>query len=842
MLRATIKSLLGHKLRLLLTTLAVTLGVSFVVGSFVFTDTLGAVFDNLFSQTTSTADVIIRPAGDFNAFGPQARPVGVPPALIDEITNVDGVEQVEGSVFGVVQILGADGTLLGTGPPIIATSWAETGLFTIAEGRPPRSDGEIVLSEALVDQQGFTVGGPVTVIAAGFPETFTLVGTATLGTLGSMNGVGFAIFETTTAQRVLGIGDRFDTIQVAAAPGVSPEQLVERIQPLLPDGFEAQSAQTVAEEQANQVKEGLGFFNTFLLVFAGVALFVGTFIIQNTFRILIAQRTRELGLLRALGATSRQVTLMMLGEAFVVGLVASVLGLGGGIGLAYLVRLAFEAFGGQIPDEPLLILGRTVAAAFAIGVTVTVVAALLPARRAARIPPMAALREEEGRMIGQTRRSRILIGSVLTVLGVVALLLGLNDLVPEAVTVVGIGAGLMFIGIAALAPTFARPVASILGRPIALITATSGELARRNAMRTPRRTATTASALMIGLALVSLVAILAASLQATVDDLIGETFTADLELDSLSLQGTGFSPDITDEVAALPVVGELTRIRSATAEIDDDATSVSGIEPDKYASFINLNVVEGSIEALDGDGVALDADYAERHDFSVGDPIEIRFPDKTVTLTVRAIFTENRTGGRILIPMSAFVSAVPQQLDVRVLLRFAPGVDPEAGRSAIEAVVADYPNVALRDEADLRAEATSQINTLLSLIFALLALAVIIALLGITNTLSLSVIERTREIGLLRAVGMTRRQVRDMIRSEAMIIALFGAVLGIVVGVFFGWATVQAISSDTEIHLAIPVGYLLAGAAGAGIAGVFAAVIPARRAGRLNVLEAIAYE
>lgn len=849
MWRATVKGLLGHKLRLALTVLAITIGVGFVAGSFVFTDTLSSVFDDLFAGTTAGTDVVVKPIIETgNDFG-FSLPEKIPAAVLDEIRAVDGVEEATGSLFWFVQLLDQDGEIARTtGPPTFGASWTDTnrpGAFSLREGERPAGDGQVALDRKTAERLGFEIGETLQIVIFGPPESFTLVGLAGFGEADNLGGAGFALFDVPTAQRIFGSGDAFDTIDVAAIPGVAPEVLVERLQPILPDRVEAVTAQSVAEEQATAFKEGLGFFNTFLLVFAGIALFVGTFIIQNTFRIIVAQRTRELALFRALGATSRQVTGMVLTEAAIVGVVASGLGLLFGVVLANVLALAYEFFGGDLPEAALEVRLRTVLVAIAVGVVVTLLSALLPARKAASVPPVAAMRDVESTTL-RSMRTRVIAGAAITAFGVVLGLIGLFVQLPfdwiDPIALVGAGAAVVFIGVAVISPFFTRSIAGTIGRPFPRLFALPGTLARENSMRKPRRTAATAAALMIGLALVSLATILAASFRGTVRTVIDESFRADLVISEFGFGGIGFSPAIADEVAALPEIDSLARTRFGQAAIGETPAFVSAVQTDSFLDLFSIDLIEGGFEGLTSPSVALRSSRAETLGVEVGETISITFARTgPVRLPVVAIWDGQGIQASVLLSLETFEANFVEQLDAQVLIALADGVTIEQGRAAVESVTSSFPNVQIQDQADFKQQTESQINLILSLIFVMLLLSVLIALLGITNTLSLSIIERTREIGLLRAVGMSRKQVRRMIRWESVIISVFGAVLGVGLGILFGWAVVRALS-DQGLLFVLPAGQLIGALLAAGLAGVVAAILPAWRASSLNVLEAIAYE
>ena len=525
-LRITLRGLASHRARLALTGLSIVLGVAFVAGTYVFTDTLGDSFDTLFDDAFAGIDVQVRSVGaDDLEFAQADR---IPADLLERVATVPGVADAWGSVVGYAQFLSSDGEpIVNGGAPTFGLSWPDTTgetSYRIRTGGPPTGPGEVVMDASTAARFDFAVGDTVTILTAGPTIEATISGTAGYGDAGSFGGATAALFDLATAQDLLGADGRFDTIDVIVAAGISSQAVIERLDPLLPDGVEAVTASTAADDLAGTIRQGLGFFTTFLLVFAFIALFVGSFIIQNTFRIVVAQRTRELALLRAIGATGGQVTRVVVTEAAIVGLAAAVVGLGLGIGLAVGLRAVFEALGAAFPPSPVRIAPRTIVVALTVGVAVTLVSALIPARKAATVPPVAPLQNVDLSPGRRSLRNRTVLGIALNVIGTLALFQGLFDLVTTAalspIQFVGIGAAAVFIGVAVLSPVFARPVAAVIGAPLPRLLKTPGLLARGNAMRSPRRTSATASALMVGLALVSGISILAASAKATVGELL----------------------------------------------------------------------------------------------------------------------------------------------------------------------------------------------------------------------------------------------------------------------------------------------------------------------------------
>jgi putative ABC transport system permease protein len=632
-------------------------------------------------------------------------------------------------------------------------------------------------------------------------------------------------------------------VLVQAEEGVSSAQLRNRISTVLPEGVEAVTGEAAAAEQSDAIKEGLGFLSTSLLVFAGVALFVGAFTIFNTFNILVTQRTRELALLRALGAGRGQVTRSVLVEALAVGIVAWVLGLLGGIGLALGLQALLSAFGIDLPTTGLQVLPRTIIVSLLVGVGVTLAASISPARRAARIPPIAAMRDVEAvRPVPLGRRS--IIGGGIVILGVAALFAGLYLDLGNPLALVGLGVAVVFIGVAVLSPVVSRPLARAIGSPLARIAAIPGKLGRENAMRNPRRTASTSAALMVGLALVGTFLILGSSLKVSVGRAIEDTFRADY---MLSVQGgfTGFSPAVAEQARAIGGVEVVSSVRFGEWRKPGSGSTkfVAAVEPTTVERVMELKVRAGSVSDLQGDAVMLHRSVAKSERLDVGDTLRMEFAATgVVPMRVVGIYDESRLVDDFVISLEAFETNFAQQLDWLVLLKLAPGASPEQARQNLQGLEREFPNVQIQDQAEVREAQEAQINGVLGLVSALLSLAILIALLGIVNTLVLSVYERTRELGLLRAVGMSRGQVRRMIRWESVVIALIGGILGLTVGVFFGWALVRALADEGVTDFAVPAGQLVLFLVTAGLVGVVAAIWPARRAAKLDVLRAISYE
>jgi putative ABC transport system permease protein len=843
-LRAAIRSLLARKVRLILTGLAVVLGVGFMAGTFVLTDTMTRAFNDLVETGTSSIDVLVRSS---NAFTAQTSSLEerepMPESVQEDVASVPGVAEAVGDVLGYAQIVDpTTGKVIGTfGPPTAASGWNDLNGFILKPGgSPPRGPDEVVIDAGTAEAHDIQVGDQVQILFEGPPGEFEVVGIAGYGEGDSLFGATWALFDLPTAQNVLGREGQLDSVSVVAEEGVSGVELQRRIAEVLPEGAEAVTAATVTSEAQDQISTGLGFLRTAFLVFAFVALFVGAFIIFNTFAIIVAQRTRELALFRALGASGRQVMTSVMVEALVIGLVASALGVLLGIGIAILLKGALNAIGFEIPASGTVILARTFIVSIVVGTIVTVIAALVPARRAARVAPIEALREAQDRP-GRSLRFRIVSGAVVLALGIAPLLYGLFGASSNALQYVGIGVALTFVGVAMLTPLIARPVAAGIGLPIRR-TGVPGKLGRENSMRNPRRTAATASALMIGLGLVVFVAVFGASAKASTTAVLEKTLKADFILTSPTF--AGFSTAAAEDMREVPGVATVSQVRQAEARVDGGTAFLTGLDPGTFPVVSEADVLEGRLENLaNPNSIAVFEDTAEENGWALGDQIEVEFPATgNKNLTLVAIFAENGLIGDWAVSLDTFDVNVAQVLDVFVLIKAQEGADLAAVQSDLDRALAPYPNIEVQDQAAFRDKYADFLNQVLNLVTALLLFAVIIALFGVMNTLYLSIYERTRELGLLRAVGLTRRQTRSMVRWEAVIVSVMGALFGVAIGIAFGWAMQQALEPEGFSELGIPGGQLTIYVVLAALLGVFFAIFPARRAARLHVLEAISYE
>jgi putative ABC transport system permease protein len=848
MRKATLKGLMAHKLRLAATALAIVLGVSFVAGTYVLTDTITASFDSLFRQLTQGIDVAVRSQETFGSTQTGEVRDPMPASLLERIEAVDGVRVVEGSVTSYAQLVGKDGKPVTTGgAPSLGVSLIQDTAFTagstVRAGRLPSGPNEVAIDAKTAEDTGYQPGDQAKVLFQGPARTFTISGVIGFGEADNLGGARLVGFELPTAQEVLNRQGQYDEIDVAAEEGVTPEQLRDRVRAAVDPRYEVLTGQELAEDTAASINDTLGrFLSTALLSFAFVALLVGAFLIFNTFTIIVAQRTRELALLRCLGASRRQVMISVLVESLIVALVASLVGLGLGVLIANGLKALLSGFlGADLPTTGIQFQLRTVVVSLLVGLVVTALAALMPALKATRVPPVAALQPETAFAPTGFRRRRVVLGLLVTAVGVALLLAGLFRGEGEPLVNVAAGAVVVFFGVAILSPLVARPLARWIGWPFARTFRLPGTLARQNAMRNPRRTASTAAALMIGLALVAFVSIFAASIKASTTEILEDSVSADYILINDNFQP--FSPEAAERLAEQPQLAAVAGTRFASWKLDGATKGLQGIDPVAYQQVVRTEVTAGNLSDLASGGLAVKDTVAEANGWTVGERVAMAFPRGGVQqIPIKAIYEDNTLNGEFLLGLTDYERVYADQADSQILVKAAPGVAPAESRAAIDRVMADFPNVTVRDQAEFRDEQGRQIDQIINLIYSLLGLAILIALFGIVNTLGLSIFERIRELGLLRAVGATRRQLRSMIRWEAVIIAVLGAVLGLAVGVFFGWTIVRALSGQGINEFSLPVGQLVGFVLAAALAGILAAVLPGRRAARIDVLRAITTE
>jgi putative ABC transport system permease protein len=853
MWRVTLKGVLAHRLRYALTALAVLLGVAFIAGTFVLTDTMSNAFNGLYTQIYQGTAAVVRATQPFTPptnYSNQRQLIDA--SLATTVAKVPGVRAVALDIEGYAQLVGKDGKPIGTlgnGAPTLGAGWTDVTALNpfrlLPGGQPPRSPGQVVIDKHSADVGGFKVGDKVRVLTKTSPGTYTITGIVTFGNADNLLGATITAFDPATAARVLGQPGKANAIDVEAAPGVSADTLVTRIQNAIhTSGVEVVSGASVTAEGENAVHKDLSYVSDFLLVFGFIALFVGAFVIFNTFGIVVAQRQRELALLRAVGASRRQVLAMVLGESLIVGLIASVLGVIAGVGLAVVLKAGLAALGVELPTSGLVVSPRTVLYGLLAGTLVTGVSAIVPARRAGTIPPVAALQDAaaEPRQPSLRRAARRLIVGAL---GIVVLATGLFGHTSNKAALVGFGAAAVFIGVAVLSPFLARPVCRALGVPLAR-GSTTGTLGQRSAMRNPSRTSSTAAALMVGVALVSMFTIMASSMKASANATINAALRADFVIGSGTQPGgsSGLSPDLERSLAALPQVSSVAGIRSGIVKVFSSVIPVVAADPAKSAPLFDIGVTQGNLPAMTPTGIAVSTQAASDHHLKLGSPVTVTYPTTGAKVYTVQVIYSNRdiTGGDYVLPLAAAQANFPSSLDIAIYLKLAPGVTTNAARPAINRVLAAYPNATLQDQAQYKASQAQSVNQLLNMMYGLLALSVAIALIGIANTLALSIYERTRELGLLRAVGMTRGQLRSSVRAEALVISAFGALEGLVLGLVFGWAIVTALRSAGVNQLVFPVSQLLIVTVLAALAGLLAAIAPSRRAAKLNILQAVTTE
>ena len=850
MIWATLKSLLSRKLRLVLSGLAVVLGVMFVSGAFVLTDTLGRSFDNLFATVYQDTDVQVHAASKLGDDSGDAENVtdGITPDVVAKAAAAPGVAAAKGVVVadGALMI-GPNGKTVQTfGPPRLGENWTgESNLLHLREGRAPNGPGEIVINGALAKAAEKKVGQEAGVLTLQPKRTFTVVGIAEYsGGRDSLGGTLEIWFhESVASELMLGTPGVFSAIDVKAASGTTPAQARDSVKTALGTGYDVKTGAELKDAQTKEFEQGLSFFNNILLGFAGVALFVGIFLILNTFSIIVAQRTRELALMRAIGASRRQMIGSVLTEALVIGLVASVIGLGLGIGAGALLAWVFGHIGGG--DLELAGLGvppAAIIAAFTVGMIVTVLAALLPAVRASRIPPVAAMQEAAtpDRPLTKITVTGALVGAA----GGTLLALGLAGKLGDA-TLTGILGGVLvsFIGVALLTPAIARPVVGVIGRLFSW--SVPGKLGRLNSGRNPRRTAITAAALMVGIALITGVNTILASADKSLHDFADTQVTADLFIsgDQTSDRPPTFDPAVLDRAKAVPGVTSISAEYWDGGKINGAMHGITVVtDLPAMANMIGLKPASGTLGALTGDQVIIDEDSAREEHLTVGSTVPAQFSrGEPRTLTVVGVYQKSEVFGGY-IGSTGLIPNLRIPLPSMAYLTVADGASVDGVRKQIDALLVDSPEVSVSTTKEFVDQQVAQLDVVLLMVQILLALAILIAVLGIVNTLALSVLERTRELGLVRAVGLSRGQSMRMVTVEAVVISVFGALLGVVVGTGLGVAVVKALKDDGITALALPwqsLGtYLLLGA----VIGVIAAVIPAIRAARTNVLQAIAYE
>ncbi|MFG3010517.1 ABC transporter permease [Streptomyces cinerochromogenes] len=842
MFRTALRNVLAHKARLLMTVLAVMLGVAFVSGTLVFTNTISDAYQKSSAKGFDRVDVAVQPEyqdskGDKVGTTPQ-----LTRALLDKAAKVPGAASATGVVTGFTALADKDGKLVGGDWQSAGGNYwgAKDPRYPLVSGHAPRSSHEVAIDSATAKRAGYQVGDTVRLSVDGPVLTPTVSGIFTTDDGNVAAGGSLTLFDTATAQSLFGKKGTYDEIDVQAAPGTSQAALKAELDKALPAKLvDTTTGEQLADDQAEAISASMSSLKQGLLVFAGIALFVGTFIIANTFTMLVAQRTRELALLRAVGASRRQVTRSVLIEAFAVGAVAGVAGLAAGVGIGAGLRSLLGSFGASVPDGPLVISPGTVVTALAVGILITMLAAWLPGRRAAKIPPVAAMSSVHAKATTKSLVLRNTLGSLFAAAGVAVVLAGTRMNADTGQGAMGIGAVLLIIGVFVLTPLLSRPLIAAAS-PVLRAFGVSGKLARQNSVRNPRRTAATASALMIGLTLITGMTVMAGSLQQSIDRMASSAIRADYVV-SMANRGP-LSPEVEKKLAAADGVTASSPLRNGESRIDGGTEFLTGVDGAAIGKLTDLKVTDGSF-TVGGTRVVVDEDRAEQYGWKAGSRFTAHFEDgKARRLTVAGVYEGNDMLNGIILDNKVLTPHLTDPADMQVMVKTADGAS-DAVKDRLEKTLGTNPAIKVQDKQDISNEIAQMFTLMLNMVYGLLGMAVIVAVLGVINTLAMSVFERAQEIGMLRAIGLDRRAVKRMVRLESLVISLFGGVLGIGLGVFFGWAAGELLGTKMPTYeLVLPWGRMAVFLLLAGVVGVLAALWPARRAARLNMLTAIKAE
>jgi putative ABC transport system permease protein len=855
MIAVALKGILGRKFRTVLTALAIVLGVSMISGTYVLTDTINAAFTKVLDSSYENADAVVSGKVSFeNKNSDTAKTPAFSESVLTKVKGLPDVAAASGAVLDQLKLVNRDGKVISTGggEPIAASvdppDDQRFNPLKLVSGKWPVGNGQIAIDQRTAENKQFAIGDSIGVAADDGVQNFEISGVAKYADSSSIGASTIAIFDLPTAQQLLHKVGKLDEIQVAARQGVSPDKLVGEIRPLLPEAAEVETAEAKTQENIDDINQATGIFQKVLLAFGIIALFVGAFVIANTLSITIAQRVREFATLRTIGGSRRQVLRTVMLEALFVGLLASVLGLVLGLGIAKGLSSLFAALGLEFPSTSMVLATRTIVVSIVVGVVVTLLASLRPAIKATRVPAIAAVRE--GATLPTSRLSRFgPVASIVTLaVGVLLLVYGIFGsglTIAARLLALGFGTLILFLGVSLNAKRAVRPLASVFGWPGSRFGGVAGELARENAMRNPSRTASTASALMIGLALITFVAILGAGLRSGFSDAVNKLFVADYALTGEN----GFDPftkEADQAVAVTPGVTAVSPIRGGDARVFGDNVQVTAVTPN-LAQTVRIDWAKGTTSVpaeLGRTGAFVSDDYAKDHDLKLGSTIPVKTPTgQVLDLRLKGIFDPPKGGspfGSVTMSAATFDANYTKPQNLMTLINMKGGVNAE-NTARLDLSLHSYPDAKIQTAEQFKETQESDINLTLNVLYGLLGLSVIISLFGVVNTLVLSVFERTRELGMLRAVGMTRRQVRRMIRQESIITALIGGALGITVGFFLSVLTTQALS-DQGVVLAIPWKTLFIFVFATIVAGMLAAILPARRASRLNILKALQYE
>jgi len=842
MFRTALRNVLAHKARLMMTVLAVMLGVAFVSGTLVFTNTISDAYQKSSAKGFDQVDVAIRPESQEDRGDTVGKTGKLTEPLLDKATKVPGAASAIGVVTGFTAVADKDGKLIGGGFQSQGGNyWGDKDpRYPLTSGRAPHGTGEIALDSGTAKRAGYKVGDTVRMSVDGPVLAPTVTGIFTTDDGNVAAGGSLTLFDTATAQKLFDRVGEYDEIDVKAAAGISQSTLRGALDKVVPkDTASTTTGQQLADDQAEQISTATSGMRTGLLVFAGIALFVGTFIIANTFTMLVAQRTKELALLRAVGASRRQVTRSVLVEAFVVGAVAAVTGLVAGIGIGAAMRSLMRSLGATVPDGPLVISPGTVATALLVGIIITMLAAWLPGRRAAKIPPVAAMSSVHAKASTKSLVVRNTIGALFTAAGVAVVLFATTMDGSDGQAPMGIGAVLLIIGVFVLTPLLSRPLIAAAA-PLLRVFGVSGKLARQNSVRNPRRTAATASALMIGLTLITGMTVMAGSLQKSIDKMASSAIKADYIVSMAN--GNELSPDVEKKLGQVGGVTDISSLRNAPSRIDRTSEPLTGVNGEAIAKLTDLTVDDGAFK-VGGTQVVVDDETAKSHGWKAGSRFTVSYEDgKKQQLSVAGVYQGNEMINGILLDNATLAPHQSDTADMQVMLKTSDGTS-DAVKDKLEKALGDNPAIKVQDKKDLSNQIAQMFTLMLNMLYGLLAMAVIVAVLGVINTLAMSVFERSQEIGMLRAIGLDRKGIKRMVRLESLVISLFGGVLGIGLGVFFGWAAGELLGSKMSTYeLVLPwarMGVFLLLAA---TVGVLAALWPARRAARMNMLSAIKSE
>ncbi|MGP4086052.1 ABC transporter permease [Streptomyces sp. KR55] len=842
MFRTALRNVLAHKARLLMTVLAVMLGVSFVSGTLVFTNTISDALQKSSAKGFDQVDVAVTAEGREDTGDTIGRTPELTQALLDDAAKVPGAATATGVVSGFTAIADKDGKLIGGGFQSQGGNyWGDKDpRYPLKSGAAPHGKDEVAIDSETARRAGYQVGDSLRLSVDGPVLTPKITGIFTTDNGNVAAGGSLALFDTATAQQLFGKTGTYDEIDVTAKAGVTQAALKAELDRALPkDVVETTTGRQLADDQAEMIASSMSGLKQGLLVFAGIALFVGTFIIANTFTMLVAQRTKELALLRAVGASRKQVTRSVLIEAFVVGAVAAVTGLIAGVGIGAGLRSLMGALDATVPDGPLVISPGTIGTALAVGILVTMLAAWLPGRRAAKIPPVAAMSSVHAQATVKSLVLRNTIGALFSAAGVAVILAATTMNGSDGQAPMGMGAVLLIIGVFILTPLLSRPLIAAAA-PVLRIFGMSGKLARQNSVRNPRRTAATASALMIGLTLITGMTVMAGSLQKSIDKMASSALRADYVVSMAN--GNTLSPDVDRKLKATDGVTATSPLRNAPSRIDGETEYLTGVTGGTIGELTDLKVDDGSFR-VGGTDVVVDDDTATSHGWKAGSTFTASFEDgKKQQLTVAGVYEGNEMIRGIMLDNATLTPHVAEPTDMQVMVKTSDGPSG-ATKDRLEEALGSNPAIKVQDKKDISNEIAQMFTLMLNMLYGLLAMAVIVAVLGVINTLAMSVFERSQEIGMLRAIGLDRKGIKRMVRLESLVISLFGGVLGIGLGVFFGWAAGELLASTMATYeLVLPWTRMAVFLLLAATVGVLAALWPARRAARLNMLSAIKSE